>query len=1037
MHANYIAPRGQVSTSRRVILPSVNGALALLSLLALAIISVPGAMGIMGGSTASSGKSQQVHADGGFDPTRWLMCYFGKNTIPERAYQYANTDSLYFSLFSKSSITWGMGDVTTGLNWMVDLDKPDFKAKNEAVLGRYLTELMDSDVNEYGKGKSTTTDGGKEADKPKFNSGPQLNPFDRFGYAGLSFTSYQGEWKYVVIDACNPDAQPKDPKTGQYYDGRMVPQTTWEGLPRTLDIRSMQANKGFLTVEMMAYLNTISNVIFLLAKSVVAFTTAVIGFSLSDVVKIMGIQNVLVGEDGHSGVFTKLFNSLYVPLVYMFMLLTACYMLWVGLVKRQYRGAITALLRSIFMFFIAFVIAASPAFWMALPNNVAVLLEAFTISALDGSTVGKDGMCTTNVGKYQEGKDILGKGSPVATMDGNDNGKYLEDITQNMKSVVGCTLWQEFLFKPWAQGQFGTDWNRTWAKGKIPSWAPSGAKAFEPNGEHVLGTVGDAAVPMGGGKFINNWALFQLSTQTNVHSPYKMDGERSKVTGGINNDWWRVVDVISGYDEKEETQKIESTERDGAAEEVKISVPDTAAKPLESWGTWVGNASTGRMMIATSSVFIALIGCAAPMLLATMSVMYSLGLAILMMFAPIMLLFAVWADRGYELFKAWGDMVINLVIKRVVTGFLTVLSILFSTTCIKLMQTDGWWQGVITMVILSAIIVKNRKRLVDALASVQTSRFNLGATGSKSAKKFTGILKGGQNMVVMGAAGGVASKMRGGTFAGGMSAGTRQEMRNLSRKSPFMRNVLVEYNSGKLKKGGENAEEYDNMEYCSICGKRMRNSSIIGSMSNGNYVCMECMDEGKADGAIQISPDWTRANADVKERDDKKRGGEARKKLVDPRNNNKDNISAMESNASKSQIAKAKATTENMIPQERVAEVAKVAGKAEHDIEAHRRAVSDAAVSATASNPDERAKEIQEALSSTPHVPEELQAYINSAVLQNAWESQDYNYIRSAYSMAWALWCQRNFSVAWEDAYARITNAMVDEKESVQEDPTP
>lgn len=1001
----YISPSVKTAGHKRVTLKTSIASFFAAFFLLTAFL---GAAGIAG-TPNSTKHGNTAQAASGFDPVRWVMCYFGKDSIPERAYQYANTDRLNFSLFSKSSITGGIDDVTSGLNWMLDLNSPDFKTKNEAVLGRTLYELLGNDLSKTGNTDTPAT----PKETPKFNSGPQLNPVDRFGVAGLQFTSYQGEWKYVVVDACNPDSEPKDPKTGLYYDDRMVPQTTWEGLPTTMDIRSMQANKGFLTIEVTAYMNTMSNIIFAIPKTIVTLTVALISFSLTDIVKTMGIESVLIGENGDGGIFTKLFNGLYIPLVVIAFTATAFYMLFMAIFRREFRKSLTALIRSIAMFFLAFIIAANPGFWMALPNNVAVMLEAVTISALDGSTVGKNSLCTTQTGKYQKGKD-LDEGAGKSSLDdikGAANGKYLETVSKNMQSVVSCTLWQEFLFKPWAQGQFGVDWNETWAKGKIPSWAPKGAKAFEPKGPHVLEIAGDAAVPMGNGKFINNWALFQLSTQTNVHSPLKKDGEVSKITAGVNNDWWRVVDVVSGYDEKTVKTTIPSSQAGGDDTTSEHQVPDESASPLPSWGTWVGSASASRVMVALSAAFVAFVGVIGPLVFALMSAVYSVGIAILMLFSPIMLLFGVWADRGYELFKAWLDMVINLVIKRVMYGMLMVLSILFSSTAISIMQNDGWWKGVITLIVLTAILVKNRKRIVDSIASVQLSRLSLEERKGAVINKIGGSGKVSGTILTNAIAGGVSSKMHGGTIRTGVSAGVRNEMRNLARNNEFAASAMRVYASQDVAKKGKSSTELGNMKFCQVCKQQLTGNSEVGALRGGGYICGNCLDDGVlSNEAVPMTVDFTQARKDQAEDDKAKKGGKARQHS-NPQN--RTTQSFMDTQAARN-IIKTTQESEKLSYSEKIDNVAHVASNVEKDIEKIQK--EDAGLASATYEFD------------VPTIPEAIKDFVNIQVLEEAWHKRDFDYIRQAYSYAWAMWCQQEFGGEWKEALRRIHEEMVNKQ---------
>ena len=89
------------------------------------------------------------------------------------------------------------------------------------------------------------------------------------------------------------------------------------------------------------------------------------------------------------------------------------------------------------------------------------------------------------------------------------------------------------MFDPWVLGQFGTTPNNLWAEGKpVPEWAKDGKTI----GNHNTKWVGDANVPLGGDTTLNNWALYQLSTQTTGHLPTGSETSgKAREAQGVSN----------------------------------------------------------------------------------------------------------------------------------------------------------------------------------------------------------------------------------------------------------------------------------------------------------------------------------------------------------------------------------------------------------------------------------------------------------------------------------------------------------------------
>ena len=955
-------------------------------------------------SAVSVAKVKEAEA---FDWNQWIMC----EVLPDpskQLYQYSQSSDMQYQLRSKSTMNSGVADVDSGLNWILDLFGPGFEEVNEGILGY---ELNPAERASNVDNESTEN----------FNKGTKVNVFDRFGVAGMGFNSYQGEWKHILIDACNVNAEPMDPKAGLYYEERLEPRSTWEYISTSSDPRTVQFDRGILIHYWTSIVNVIANAIFWLTKAMVVVTIGLISFSLSDIVDILGINDLLGSENG---IFTVLFNGIFQPLVFLAFVATAFKIFWDGIVKRQYRASLITLLRSLFMFVMAFVVAANPGFWMSLPNNVAVVGQSIILTTLSGNLPNSGGLCDTNIGKY----DFRTK--DVTDVKGNVN--ILTQSAESMRSAVSCQFWQAFLFRPWVQGQFGTDWKHLWAKGKTPSWVDKKDSAELNNLNTEM--VGDAAVPLGNDEYINNWAIYQLSAQTNVHSATGEDnqGKPSKYTSGVANDWWRIVDALSNYEEEtkeielivgtgsgggstttsgeyafpianpnkssdfgmrthpvtgarklhagidysaptgtslfavadgvaqtsrsstggnimeikgvdgwtyrylhtsayvvsngtqvkagQEIAKVGSTGRvtgahlhfetrsptnekidpnirlremgfdpatgsgDGASQTVNpgVGVGTTIKQPYEYgvpknnpvtpyWDTWVGNNSFGRIWASLSSIIIAGVGLAAPLILSAMSAIYSLGVAILMAFSPIFLLLGCWGGRGWEIFKGWGELVINTTLKRIIVGLLLALSISFTVTAIDMIDEVGWFQGMIILVMLSLLIINSRKKMVDMLASIRFASVDLSGTANRiggiAQRQTVGraqtIAKDSGRMSSSIAAGAIGSKYAGGTFREGATAGLKHELNNLTYRKKSLNHARISYENFKIAgtdqlsgdAGYEDTEEariFSGTEQCHACGKTLAYESeqngthlfFGGRTFEGNLICQECYDDG-------------------------------------------------------------------------------------------------------------------------------------------------------------------------------------------------
>lgn len=508
---------------------------------------------VFGGMASSIANHHQKQNASALDVTKYAMCMWGKDSMPAMMYQATQTSDIPFLIRSKSAMNIGTDDVSGGLNAVLDLTGYDRDKINSDVLGRSIGDGSE------GSGGGTATD---EKGKGKYNSGKKVSFFDRFGVSGMKFSSYTGEWKYVVVDACGDDAkaEPQDPKAGQYYESRLEPVSTWEDIDNSKDVRTKQFARGFGNQYLSSITNTIANWIFTVTKAIVVFVLGLIGITFTDLAQTLGITDLVAGNanggggSGGDGLFGTLFKSIFIPLsvtvVFFFGIVMIFYM-----IRRQHRLGLAGLIRTIAVFLGAFFLAANPALLVSLPNDVAIGVQALTAQSMNRSLVGNDGLCSTNIGGVKDRTKSLTDGAGDAK---NDPRSFMESTAKNVQSSMGCMFWQTFLLKPWAQGQFGDDWNKLWAEGSTPGWAKSFGETGEVKNKNKQ-WVGQPVVPVGGGQELKNWALFQISTQSNAHSPVGHKTQTPKYSNGVANDWWRIVDALSNYDEKGDHKISEDT----------------------------------------------------------------------------------------------------------------------------------------------------------------------------------------------------------------------------------------------------------------------------------------------------------------------------------------------------------------------------------------------------------------------------------------------------------------------------------------------
>lgn len=366
------------------------------------------------------------------------------------------------------------------------------------------------------------------------------DPFTKFGLAGLKFTSYTGEWKYFKVDPCdsNENQTPTSTNFGEFYEGRKDPLTTFAERHATQDIRTIEFNRDggyirFVAIHK-AIWDNISNIFLTLSKVIVALLLSFVSIALSDLTTTLGI-----GKDVQVNIVARLYKGLFLPLLTMAWVGSAIYILYFGIIKRQYRQSlIGGIVKPILATILGIVIGVKPEL-AQLPSKFSVMIQAVVVGAMtqhisgDGST----NLCEVSRSNTVKPTKQPSKPGVTNTNQGVDADEAeLTNQSDLMKQAIGCRIWAEYLFKPFILAQFGESYDKL-------------EKLENKNSDWVK----EPEVKLGK-KTIKNWGLLQVSSMSGNHTP--IDGLFTANVNGVSKDWYRIVDALSNYDDEVEA-KIE------------------------------------------------------------------------------------------------------------------------------------------------------------------------------------------------------------------------------------------------------------------------------------------------------------------------------------------------------------------------------------------------------------------------------------------------------------------------------------------------
>lgn len=870
------------------------------------------------------------------DPVaRWLCSQESTQAI----YMAAETDYLNYS---KSAIVNSSKTVDGTLNKLLSVAGYDFAKANEAILGRKIGAIEASDSSEADPNESA----------------PKVSAFDRFGVAGLSWGSYAGEFKFNYVDPCSEGQELSPTNYGAFYEGRLEPKSAFNETSTSSDPRSIQLSNGYFSLFKSTFVNVLSNIIFSVAKFVVTLTIIFVGMSFSDLTSLIGLSSSGTAASSAVGIFNGLFNTIFSGFVLITFVLTAIFFVYNGIIKKQVRLAFNSLLKAIVIFVVAIIMSINPSFWISVPNKVATYGQALVLNSVAGlynNNTNYASLCSTNVGALDEGVDFEKAGASKIT--------EFEKVNENMQSVIGCQLWEQFLFKPWVRGQFGTEYENL-----------DSDKLGNINSEWT----GKGSVPVGDGKTIDNWALFQLSTLTDAHA--SLGNENVPVyINGVNSDWWRVVDALSNYDEETVVDKVSAEGESGMVSAELDKTVQVDSEPTEPWQSWIGNNKSERISSAFIAILFGIFGSAAPLTFAFTSIVLGLGITLLMITSPIFLLFGTWGGRGDKIFMGWLSALASTVLKKIIVGFLLIFSIAIINSVMNLAYSVGIISSLLLLIIVMSILVKNKNKLLDMFGRVDFGGTFDPRTGfNKMLNKGKSLGKDAANLSIAATAGGIQGMRTGQGFFRGVSTGTKSRIRTSMYTSRVGRHMIREMDV----RATDSSQE---QQVCSVCYKQFNSDEIVLAYrdENGNYYCQLCADEMGSEELYEVVLNEDYELPDMYVQND---SPDTRKNIATM---NRSYLSHSKTrDLMETRVTKDKVYWNNEQVQSMIKDNVK---RLREDITVY--------------------SNIKFALGETakpPTIPEPLHEYIDLALVNEEWTNRNFKIVEDTYKTAWKMWYEDN-----------------------------
>lgn len=482
-----------------------------------------------------------------------------------------------------------------------------------------------------------------------------------------------------------------------------------------------------------------------MTSGITSFTGGIVKSLVGEDQMAETITKIVGGDDtGNNGLVGTFFSSFYMPLVVIAFLIMAVTIIYKGLIKMQFREALSSIIWSFMAFLIGIALMLNPQMLASAPQAITSTITTCVIGALSGQN------CLS--GEITTPSPLTGD-ECLSTVTGEGNS------SESVVNSLNCTIWKAFVLEPWAESQFGDPYSKLYTKdpppgGEIWSSLPEGAgdkycvnlgstKSYK-DSTGLGGPVMDAS-----GNTICNVALYHLYVKTEMTDPINQSGNNFNDSGVM------LTDDTSEYDSRW----------------YDIIIP--MAQNESKWRYWSGD---GMFFSRLGTSIVSLVGViAASTVLVTLSVFagaYKMIGLILVAFAPIFLLFAIEPTRGKKIFLGWLETMVSSFLKYFAITVLIVVALIMYAGLLS--NTSGIF-SLVGIVVMTVALHMYRKEIVDLIGAS-----NMG--GQRLSNKLNEVGEKAWNK----------TKEKGSATAGGFIGGAFANMGGRSRKIEARKDTISE-----------------------------------------------------------------------------------------------------------------------------------------------------------------------------------------------------------------------------------------------------
>ena len=443
--------------------------------------------------------------------------------------------------------------------------------------------------------------------------------------------------------------------------------------------------------------------------------------------------------DAKGGLIGRLSRGIYFPLLEMAFTTVGVWLLYKGIIKREFRSSLQGIIWSFFALFLGIATAVKP-WWVArAPFYVNQIITGCVINVLSGGTCDGDPTALKSDSTDQ---------SCVSYADGKVKP---EQASQLALSGAACGIVKGFTLDRWALQQFGYDWNDLYTKNP-----PEGANLYP--ADKLQGSPDDYCVNLKSSSSAN-----QLKNNPNTNSVPVCHIALAYMADSTTGNWFT------------------SGPQKGVSK--RLLVVATAAKDEKMWSAMIGN---NRDYFAIGGIIAALAAGFSFIPVSLMGMAYNLTATVLMALAPIFCLFAIHPGRGRKIFLGWLESVVSTILKFFAIGMLILIMLTIYQAVFA--NIRGGVMIMVVTIILAFTFSMYRKEITNLIGATNMGGVKvankMGQAMEKAKDSAIDKAKTGRDVIVGGAVGGAIENLK-----------NAKEKRKLAGetedKKPLSKNLLV------------------------------------------------------------------------------------------------------------------------------------------------------------------------------------------------------------------------------------------------------